>query len=564
MNRSSIILVLLFALFSCTEEENHQLYLNTSKDALVTFGEEGGVKEIKFFSSADWQVYGVNDWCFVSQIRGTAGEVILNITVLPNELPSYGPRSSVSFGEPQGIARSNLIEIKAGGLSIEIEVQQDEAKYCTIDERLYNPSCGAQIVEVVFTTNADDLRVEILDDVDWIRYKTTSSYDKKRVVEFQIDANPIWKERECRFRITIDDRWEYVRSIKQRGNLDFPISFADDIVKLVCVGKYDTDNDGVLTYREVSQVTSLPMGFFSPEYKEIIKTFDEFQYFTSVTKVPIKCFANTSLSSIILPKSVMSLSSACFENCSELENISLSDNLERIDQYAFRGCSKLKSLELPSTITAISNAAFQMMESLESITIPVGVESLTEGLFAGSGIKSLELPSSLQRISDGVFSGCVNLEKLTIPKSVKEIGTGIVAGCSSLSSFDSAYATEDGKFLIKDGILKGVALNDMSSCHLPYGILSIGEKVFSKTENVEHVVIPSSVVSIGDYAFAWAVGLKSIKIEAVEPPIMGVDVFCENNIEKVPLVEISVPYESVDLYKNAEGWRQYQSIIVGY
>lgn len=556
MRRLSLIFVFLLTLFSCTkEEDNTQLYLNTLEDAFVSFDFNGGAKEIKFYSSAEWRIYGQNDWCTVSQESGNAGNVSLNIVVSPNI------QGIKSLGNPE---RVTLLEIKAGGMSLDIEVKQEEEKFCIIPSKKdYDVSCAAQTLEINIVTNSDNLIVEMLDDVEWCKCQVTVQSETERLIVFQIDANTVLQERECKAIVKFE-RGEMVYTIKQEANLDLPINFADKIVKTICVGRYDSNNDGELSYREASRVKTIEGEFFNTEYKKVVKTFDEFQYFTSVTYIPYECFAYTSLKSIVLPNSVISLGALSFAYSLELESISLGENLESIGQHSFSGCVKLKTLELPSTLTTISNAAFQMLESLETITIPSGVKVLSDGLLAASAIKSVTLPSTLQKIGDGVFSGCANLEKLIIPKSVKEIGNGIVVGCNNLSSFDGAYATDDGKYLIKDGIVKGCALKDVTSCYVPDGVLSIGESVFSKTENLEYVTIPSSVLSIGNYAFAWAVGLKSLKVEAIEPPVMGVDVFCENKDEKVPISEICVPSKSVSLYKNADGWSKYQSIIVGY
>lgn len=540
-------------LLSCSKEEAKLNLISPEQQTLV-FGDEGGVKSLSFYSSTDWEIVGQNEWCSVSEMQGNAGNSTVNITVSPN---MEGPRSR---SNPE---RFNIIEINAGGLNLPVTIMQEEQKvFYTSIRSSYEVTSSAQTLEIPVKTNYDDFQVVIPENVDWITYIQTKAVEDKEVV-LQIASNPTTEERTGGVRF-IYDRGEVSFTIKQEANLDMPISFADNIVKIVCVGRYDTNGDGEVSYREAAQVKSVPVPFFGNEYNKVVTSFDEFQYFTSLTYIPIECFLCSTLRSIVLPKNVETIARSCFNSCTELEYVKLNDGLKYIDSHAFDSCTKLKSIELPSSLNTISNNVFQLTTSLESIAIPASVTVVSSGLLAGSAIKSVTLPSTLQTIGDGAFSGCQNLEELNIPSSVKAIGRGIVSNCVNLSRFGGQYATADGKFLIKDGILEGVALNGMTSCEIPEGVLAIGENVFAKTEKVNHITIPSSVVSIGNLAFAWAVGLHSLKVEAEQPPVLAVETFCENNTEKIPLAKIEVPSTSVDLYKNADLWNKYYSIIVGY
>lgn len=42
------------------------------------------------------------------------------------------------------------------------------------------------------------------------------------------------------------------------------------------------------------------------------------------------------------------IGSYAFRHCTNLEEVNLSDNINRIDSFAFEGCSKLKQIKLPS------------------------------------------------------------------------------------------------------------------------------------------------------------------------------------------------------------------------
>lgn len=135
----------------------------------------------------------------------------------------------------------------------------------------------------------------------------------------------------------------YVRE----GNIDF----ADAAVKTICVNRWDTDNDGELSYTEAAAVTSIPYSAFAGN--TTITTFDEFQYFTSVTSLGYDSdydegmdyygtFYNcTSLTSITLPPTLKTISYACFRGCIGLTEITIPASVTTIQQIAFLGCENL-------------------------------------------------------------------------------------------------------------------------------------------------------------------------------------------------------------------------------
>ena len=83
------------------------------------------------------------------------------------------------------------------------------------------------------------------------------------------------------------------------------IVFEDEVMKDLCVKAFDTNGDGELSYTEAAAVTDLSKMTLT---KKTFKTFNEFQYFTSVKTVPSEYFLNcSSLTSISIPESVTSI-----------------------------------------------------------------------------------------------------------------------------------------------------------------------------------------------------------------------------------------------------------------
>ncbi|MCR5680415.1 MAG: chitobiase/beta-hexosaminidase C-terminal domain-containing protein [Prevotella sp.] len=87
------------------------------------------------------------------------------------------------------------------------------------------------------------------------------------------------------------------------------------------------------------------------------------------------------------------------------------------------------------------------------------------------------------------------------------------------------------------------------------GITDVPASAFrDKMENLEEIELPDGITSIGNRAFSGCTSLKYIDCYALTPPQLGqTEVFLD-----VPEgLTVFVPEESVDLYKAAEGWKDF-------
>ena len=153
-----------------------------------------------------------------------------------------------------------------------------------------------------------------------------------------------------------------------------------------------------------------------------------------VTSIGMEAFLNcSSLTSVIVPNSVISLNWGAFQGCSNLKSITLGDNITDLGAYTFDGCKSLKNIEIPNGVTSIPLGVFKDCTSLESITIPDGAIYIGATSFAWcESLKSIEIPSSVTSIDYSAFLGCSSLESTTIPDSVTTIYSGAFEECSSL------------------------------------------------------------------------------------------------------------------------------------
>jgi hypothetical protein len=167
----------------------------------------------------------------------------------------------------------------------------------------------------------------------------------------------------------------------------------------------------------------------------------------------------------------------------------------------------MTSVTIPNSVTSIGISAFWSCYNLTSVTIPNSVTSIGRSTFDGcSSLTSITIPNSVTSMGSYAFSGCTGLTSITIPNSVTSIGGSAFSGCSGLTS----------------------------------------------------ITIPNSVTSIGEGAFYNCTGLTSVYNYSTLPQSINSYVFKYVNTSTCTLY---VPEESIELYRAADGWKDFGSIV---
>ena len=210
-------------------------------------------------------------------------------------------------------------------------------------------------------------KLEIREGYWWISYDNGTNWTQlgKATGEDGKDADSI--------KITQDENNVYfeladgtVITISKTGQSADPniIQFEDEAVKAICVGYWDSDNNGELSYDEAAEVTDIADVF----KKANISTFNEFQYFTGLKKVSKYAFNGcANLIRIIIPQNVNIIEEYAFASCTNLARITLNTDLTTIGLYAFGNCSSLKTITIPSSVTIIQGSAFNNCSILSTV-----------------------------------------------------------------------------------------------------------------------------------------------------------------------------------------------------
>lgn len=140
-------------------------------------------------------------------------------------------------------------------------------------------------------------------------------------------------------------------------------------------------------------------------------------------------FFNEILNLIEIPSSVETIGDCCFELCSKLQKIKLS-NLKRIGIQTFRCCSMLNEIKIPESVTEICSSSFDCCSSLEKFEIPSSVNKIGESAFRHCiSLKEISIPESITKLKDETFYDCSSLSKINIQKPFEKIGSRVFDGC---------------------------------------------------------------------------------------------------------------------------------------
>ena len=163
----------------------------------------------------------------------------------------------------------------------------------------------------------------------------------------------------------------------------------------------------------------------------------------------------------------------------------------------------------------ICDEAFWWCESLPDIVIPTSVTSIGDSAFSWCrSLSEIVIPSSVTSIGDRAFEDCSSLKYISIPKSVIGLnGNPFAEWNGKLECLSPNFVYEDDILFNKDkSRIISFRKQNIKSYVIPSSVTSIGDYAFWYCHSLSEIVIPSSVTSIGDHAFSDCYSLSEIVI----------------------------------------------------
>ena len=173
---------------------------------------------------------------------------------------------------------------------------------------------------------------------------------------------------------------------------------------------------------------------------------------------------------------------------------------DEIGFCAFSNCSGLTRLFLPSTITSIGHFAFENCSGLTSMTLPPSLTSIGGKVFYGcSRLTSLTVPSTLTSVEKDAF----------LYISVSDFRYIIYGDLATYVQRGQPYYSLSNETNTIKYYYNGQELTDL---RIPSSVTSIGNYAFPYCRDLKNMTLPSGVTSIGNCAFKCCSGLTSVTL----------------------------------------------------
>ena len=228
---------------------------------------------------------------------------------------------------------------------------------------------------------------------------------------------------------------------------------------------------------------------------------------------------NIEITSVVIPSGVKTIGKAAFANCPNLTSFSIPSTVTSIDEGAFNG----------SGITSFSinnNSKYSWTNNL-LIENAIGGDV---ALYVNPNLTSLTIPDDVTTLNAYLLSGNENINTINL-NDVKTIGVDCFRNSSITYINNSDFLEQvDISCFINTPWLSNQTSNEIKinnvllQCELnnetitvSNGITRIADNCFVGS-NIKYIKLPSSIKSIGKYAFAFCENIQWILLDTAEVP----------------------------------------------
>lgn len=287
----------------------------------------------------------------------------------------------------------------------------------------------------------------------------------------------------------------------------------------------------------------------------------------------------SALTSLEIGRYTRTIHEAAFKDCTSIKTLVInvvSGSSKSFGKSLFEGCTALESAEIAGDgLISYSDATFKNCTSLKSFKLIETYYYVPAEMFYGcTSLEEVEFADNLSEIRDNAFYGCTSLGSVTVGESLSKIQENAFYGCRALGEFVYLGNSTDWQGITKsvnwrDGALfttvkcsdmeigvneplnhngapglthvmnadgKSATLTDLGKWWFSSGakfadtyngvpVTHIAPDVFKgKTNVVQKITLPQSLVEICDEQFIYCNRLSSITIPATVKEI-GADAF---------------------------------------
>lgn len=342
------------------------------------------------------------------------------------------------------------------------------------------------------------------------------------------------------------------------------------ILTLCYLQAYDLEIDGIYYNANINDM-ELTVTKGDNTYTGIINIPETTEYkgkIFTVVEIGSGAFASSNVEKVLLPSTIIDISSGAFDGCLNLQEVRLPEGLKTIGSYAFSGCRKLKEISIPSSVWKIGSNPFTN-SGLRKAVIQDGENDISlnnvfeytnlEYIYIGRDIAyngeyrpfyktflaQVNIGPLVKKLPDSCFSD-LKIWKITIPSNVIEIGRN----CFNSTFLKELYLS-DGEEPLKWGSSNMPNLNK-----LYYGRnVKSSYEVFSECKKIESV-------HVGEYISDFSSVLFNCDISTIYSLNPNPTAFLHSPFNSKTYLNaiVYVPKGSKEKYETTDGWKNFWEI----
>ena len=204
------------------------------------------------------------------------------------------------------------------------------------------------------------------------------------------------------------------------------------------------------------------------------------------------------------------------------------------------------------TVNTIGLRSFAECVMLTNVLIPNSVTIVeSQAFYKDVQLTSVEFPNSIEKLGQAVCGNCTNLSSVHLPSSIKEIPKWAFYG-TALKAIEIPY----GVHIIDESAFAQCPIEKVI---IPNSVVVIGAESFHQNSNLKEIIIPSSVNSIGNWAFNSTVSaIEKVTVMSKQPFEIPSGVFSYGSTRNATLY---VPAGTKAIYQTTSGWGDFANIV---
>ena len=248
-------------------------------------------------------------------------------------------------------------------------------------------------------------------------------------------------------------------------------------------------------------------------------------------------------------------------NIQSFDELQYFTGLTTIGDQAFYYCYRLTSVVLPETVTAIGASAFQYCFYLSSIRLSENLESIASDAFWNCvRLTSIRIPAKVSSIGDTVFGYCTQLTDVSVDPAntvfdSRESCNAIVE-TSTNTLYQAFVSTRIPSTVTTIGRFAYSYVAGLTELRIPSNVTALaGVSVFS-CDDLRSVVLPAELTTIGHQSFDYCDSLKTVKVGMTVPPSIT-----QRTFNSRTYATLYVPTGCKEAYLAADYWKEFNQIV---